>query len=94
MRLEYTDRAVSDFIRLRRFIEKHDPSAAKRMAARLLESFSLLKEQPMLGYPVTLAPDPESIRDLIVGNYIIRYSIIHNTILVLRLWHQRESWKE
>ena len=74
MRLEYTDKAISDLVRLRQFIEEHDPLAANRMAARLAEGIALLREQPQLGYPVVLAPDPESIRNLVLRGYIVRYA--------------------
>lgn len=94
MRLEYTDKAIGDLVRLRQFIEEHDPQAANRMAARLAEGIALLREQPQLGYPVALAPDPESVRDLVLREYIVRYATTNNRILILRVWHHREDWKQ
>jgi len=94
MRLEYTDKAVGDLIRLRRFIEEHDPQAANQMAARLMEGIALLRGQPQLGHPVVLAPDPESIRDLVLRDYIVRYAVTSKRILILRIWHHREDWKQ
>jgi len=94
MRLEYTDKAVGDLVRLRQFIEEHDPLAANRMAARLVEGIALLRNQPQLGHPVIFAPEPESIRDLVLRDHIVRYAITRNRILILRIWHHREDWKQ
>ncbi len=94
MRLEYTDKAVDDLVRLRQFIEEHDAQAANRFAARLVEGIALLRDQPQLGHPVALAPDPESIRDLVLRDYIVRYAITNERILILRIWHHREDWKQ
>ncbi len=93
MRLEYTENAIGDLVRLRQFIEEHDPQAANRLAAQLVEGIGLLRDQPRLGHPVALAPDPESIRDLVLRDYIVRYAITSNCILILRIWHHKESWK-
>ncbi len=94
MRLEYTDKVVGDLVRLRQFIEEHDPQAANRMAARLVEGIALLRDQPQLGHPVILAPEPESIRDLVLRNYIVRYAMTRNRIFILRVWHHREDWQQ
>jgi len=94
VRLEYTDRAVGDLVRLRQFIEEHDPQAANRVATWLVEGIALLRDQPQLGHPVALAPDPQSIRDLVLREYIVRYAITSNRILILRIWHHREDWKQ
>ncbi len=94
MRLEYTDKAVGDLIRFRQFIEEYDPPAANRMAARLVQGIALLRDQPQLGHPVALAPDPESIRDFVLRDYVVRYAITSSCILILRIWHHREDWKQ
>ena len=94
MRLEYTEDAVGDLVRLRRFIEENDPQAANRIAARLVEGIALLRDQPQLGHPVNLAPDPESIRDLVLRDYIVRYAITSNRILILRVRNGMKSETE
>ncbi len=94
MRLEYTDKAVGDLLRLRQFIEEHDPQVANRIATRLVQGIASLLDQPRLGHPVALAPDPESIRDLVLRDYVVRYAITNSRILILRIWHHREDWKQ
>ena len=44
-----------------------------------------------MGVPVRSAPDPESVRDIIWGDYVIRYSCHPETIVVLRMWHHLEE---
>jgi plasmid stabilization system protein ParE len=93
VKLEYTADAIDDLIRLREFIAVHDPAAAGRMAERLQSGVNSLLAHPKLGHPVTYSPEPESIRDLFIGDYLVRYLLMETKILVLRVWHQRENWK-
>ncbi|NOQ94219.1 MAG: hypothetical protein GQ547_06250 [Methylophaga sp.] len=37
------------------------------------------------------APNPEIVRDLIIGNYIARYLIRAKKIDILRVWHHKED---
>lgn len=94
MKLVYTDDAIADLVRLREFIAVHNPLAASRIAAELVGKIELLPEFPMLGTPVGMAPMPESVRDMIFGNYVVRYSIHPATIIVLRIWHGLEGQRE
>ena len=94
MKLEYTAEAVGDLTRLREFIAIHDPAAAERIAIHLQGGINSLLNHPKLGHPVTYAPEPESLRDLAIGDYIVRYLLLESRILVLRIWHQRENWKQ
>jgi len=49
---------------------------------------------PNLGRAVDQAPDPERIRDLILGDYVVRYLLLDNAVLILCVWHQREDRPE
>jgi plasmid stabilization system protein ParE len=91
MRIEYTEVAISDLIRLREFIAEHNPQAAQKAAAKLSAGIKSLAQQPRLGYPVMGAPDPEKIRDLILHPYIVRYTVLPQSLLILRIWHQKEE---
>ncbi|MCP4238392.1 MAG: type II toxin-antitoxin system RelE/ParE family toxin, partial [Aestuariibacter sp.] len=42
---------------------------------------------------VERAFEPQRIRDLFVGNYIVRYLIGDGEIVVLRIWHGKENEK-
>lgn len=91
MRLVYTEEAVADLKRLRRFIAIHNPQAARKMAKQLTERIELLLTAPKMGAPVSLAPDPETVRDLVLGDYVLRYSLHDHTIIILRVWHGLEE---
>ncbi len=91
MRITYTLEAIHDLKKLREFIEVKNPSAAQRIATAILKGIDQLKTFPYLGAEVQQAPDPEMVRDLIIGNYIARYLIRSNEINILRVWHHKEE---
>jgi len=93
MNISYSFESIEDLKRLRHFIEIKDPAAAQKIAYSLKEAIKQLKSFPFMGVMVELAPDPEMIRDLIVGDYIVRYLIRGNEIYILRVWHQKENEK-
>lgn len=91
MKLSYSREAISDLIRLREFIATKNPEAAQKIANSLRKGIAQLKTFPYLGVEVALAPDPEMIRDLIIGNYIARYLIHQKHVYILRVWHHKEE---
>lgn len=91
MKLVYSRDALEDLKRLRAFIAKENPAAASRIAAELLARITQLCDFPELGRPVPLAPDPPTVRDMVFGKYIIRYTPREDLLIVLRVWHHRED---
>ena len=91
MKLVYTDEAVEDLKRLREFIAVHNPSAAGRIATELVSKIELLPGFPRMGTPVEMAPVPDSIRDIVFGKYVVRYSVHVSAIIILRVWHELEG---
>ena len=94
MKLAFSREARGDLVRLRAFIAKHNPAAAERLARRLIQGIERLMRHPRLGRRVTVAPDqmaPEEIRDWVVGDYVVRYLIADERIVVLRVWHGKEQ---
>ena len=89
MRLIFSRAAVHDLVRLREFIAKHNPDAAKRVSQRLRGAIKGLVNNPQIGRPV---PDlPGEIRELIFGKYVARYEVRTNLLYVLRIWHGKED---
>jgi toxin ParE1/3/4 len=89
MRLIFSRAAVHDLIRLREFIAKHNPDAAKRVSQRLRGAINGLVNNPLIGPPV---PDLlGETRDLIFGKYEVRYEVRTNSLYVLRIWHGKED---
>ena len=91
MKLVYTDEVVEDLKRLREFIAVHNPSAAGRIATELVSKIELLPGFPRMGTPVEMAPVPDSIRDMVFGKYVVRYSVHVSAIIILRVWHELEG---
>ncbi|MCF6234977.1 MAG: type II toxin-antitoxin system RelE/ParE family toxin [Gammaproteobacteria bacterium] len=90
MKITYTPEAIRDLIRLREFIENKNPQAAQRVAETIRNKIQQLKTFPLMGVEVEEAPDPEMIRDLIMGHYIVRYLVHSNEVHILRIWHHKE----
>jgi plasmid stabilization system protein ParE len=91
VRLVYTDEAIEDLMRLREFIADHNPSAARKIAAELVDKVELLPDFPEMGAPVEVAPIPGSIRDMVFGKCVVRYSVHESAIIILREWHHLEG---
>lgn len=91
MKLVYTDEAIDDLKRLRKFIVVHNPSAAARIATELVGKIQLLPDFPHMGTPVEMAPVPDAIRDMVFGKYVVRYSVHASAIIILRVWHGLEG---
>jgi addiction module RelE/StbE family toxin len=91
MRLEYSRDAISDLKRLRTFIAEHNPTAAIRVASEMKQGVEALKSHPKLGHGVLHATDPESIRDLVLGKYVVRYLLLQERVVILRIWHHLED---
>ena len=91
MKLVYSDEAIEDLARLRDFIATHDPAAAGRVAAELVLKIGVLPDFPKTGTPVERAPVPDSVRDMVFGRYVVRYSVHASAIIILRVWHELEG---
>lgn len=94
MRLRYTVEAIHDLERLRAFVETKNPHAARRIAAELLDGIENLSLFPDMGLQVSRAPIPKRIRDLFIGSYTVRYLRKEESIIILRIWHDKESEKD
>ena len=94
MNLRFSPEAVEDLIRLRKFIEEKNPTAAQRVANDLLLGLEKLKVFPEIGLKVERAFDPNRIRDLFVGSYTVRYLIGDGEVVVLKIWHGKENGKD
>ena len=91
MKLVYTDEAIDDLKRLREFIAAHNPTAAARIATELVGKIELLPDFPKMGASVEMAPVPDSVRDMVFGKYVVRYSVHASAIIILRVWHGLEG---
>ena len=91
MKLVYTDEAIEDLKRLRAFIAVNNSAAAVKIAIELVGKMEVLPDFAKMGTPVELAPVPDSVRDMVFGKYIVRYSVHNSAIIILRVWHSLEG---
>jgi len=91
MKLFYTLEALADLQRLKEFLEEKSPKAAMAAAAEIITVLDRLRDFPFIGTPVKRAPNPDMIRDLIIGDYLARYIVLSDSIHILRIWHHREN---
>jgi plasmid stabilization system protein ParE len=93
-RLRWFPEAVSDLARLRAFIQVHNPDAAGRAAARILEGAQKLSAFPEIGRPVQDIEGPQ-LRDLFIpfgqAGYWLRYAVTESEICIIGIWHGRED---
>ncbi|QSJ14179.1 type II toxin-antitoxin system RelE/ParE family toxin [Nostoc sp. UHCC 0702] len=87
MKLQFSNSAVQDLVRLREFIAQNNPQAAERVSLRLRQAIGKLVLYPDIGRPVL---ELENVRELFAGNYVVRYLREEDTIFVLRVWHGKE----
>ena len=87
MKLQFSESAVQDLIRLRDFIAVHNPKAAERISLRLRQAIAKLVLHPDIGHSI---PEFENVRELVAGDYVVRYLRLEDGIFVLRIWHGKE----
>ena len=88
MKLTFTLSAQKDLVRLKDFLAAKNPGAAGRVSQELREAISKITEHPYIGVSVENTAD---IKDLMRGDYIVRYLVRHEEVCVLRIWHGRED---
>lgn len=90
MELKWTDKGLSDLVRLYDFLAPINQPAAARAVQALTAAPVRLLANPRIGEKLEEF-EPREIRRILVGNYEMRYEIQESTIYVLRLWHTRED---
>lgn len=88
MRLRFTYRAATDLQRLRTFIAKESPLAARRKIDALRRSIRHLLDQPHIGREIDEA---SGMRQWIAGDYVVRYFVDDTILTVNRIWHGKEE---
>jgi plasmid stabilization system protein ParE len=94
VKLVYSPEAVADLRRPHDFVAEQNPLTARRLSKSLRDNIKRLKQFPHMGRRVRQSADvwaPEEIRDWVTGTYIARYLLLNETIVILRIWHQKEN---
>lgn len=96
MKLRYTPEARADVREMLEYIREtlKNPLAANRIAARLLESCSRLKDQPLMGATLAEKVGRETdLRYLISGKqHIVFYRVEDDAVSVIRILDGRTNY--
>jgi len=89
-RLEWAAPALDDLQAAGEYIAQDNPTAARRMASRVIEAVELLQDQPNLGRPGRLADTKE----LVVSGtpFVVVYRVRKGDVQIIRLLHHSLSW--
>ena len=92
MKIRWLEDSIKDLKTLRQYIAQENPTAARRVAKRIIQSVNLLSDQPGIGRAGRV---PNS-RELVVAGtpFLVPYRIKNNTIEILRVMHSAMQWPE
>ena len=98
-RLNYSEKARDDLIRLRHFIAQKNPVVAKCIGLELVDRIEKLRIFPETGVVIPKISSSISLgiaskfslRDMAFGSYVVRYSMHADAVVILRIWHQLEE---
>lgn len=88
MKLQFTEQALEDFVRLREFIAEKNPAAAQRISEQLIKSIDRLRDQSEPGHALEAVP---GVREWIARDYVVHYLVLTDTLMILQIWHGRED---
>jgi len=90
MKISWSNKALSDLVRLYEFLASVNKPAATRIVQNLASAPNLLPSKPRIGERLEEF-DPREVRKMLIQHYEMRYEIQESTIYILRLWHTREN---
>lgn len=90
MTIRWSREARDDVDRLVDFVAAHDAVLANAIEQELERAPKKLLDFPRRGPRLTLF-DPQEVRELRVGQYLLRYELAASDIIVLRFFHVRED---
>jgi toxin ParE1/3/4 len=88
MKITYTERAGRNFVRLREFIRQKNPQAAQKASRQLKANIQALVGHPKMGTSIN---ELEAFRELVARDYIVRYRVLSDEIVILNIWHGKEK---
>jgi plasmid stabilization system protein ParE len=92
--LIWTETALADLVRLRRFIEPKNSRAARQAAEALKKGAALLLNHPGLGRRLEGRPDREITIPFGKHGYVIRYRLDGDDVVILKIWHGLEDRRQ
>jgi plasmid stabilization system protein ParE len=90
--LIWSEAALADMVRLRRFLEDNDnPQAARRVAEAIKKGAGILLDHPGYGKRLEGRQDRELVIPFGKRGYVMRYRLDGDDIVILKIWHTREE---
>jgi addiction module RelE/StbE family toxin len=83
VRIEWTDRALTDLAAVYGYIAADNEAAARQVIAAIRKTVDRLEMFPALG---RRSRNP-LLRELVVDQYIVVYAVRRDRVVVIRVWH-------
>jgi toxin ParE1/3/4 len=93
MNILWSPEAIQDLTALRSYIAEDNPTAAQRVALRIIEAVEQqLPDNPHMGRPGRVP----GTRELVIPRtpYIVPYRVHRNTLEILRVYHGARRWPD
>ena len=90
--LEWSLDALADLDRFATFLHEQFPDLAARVAHELIARADVLRRHPKLGRPIATRDEyREVVLQALGGSYVFQYRYDCREILMLRVFHSRET---
>jgi plasmid stabilization system protein ParE len=89
MKVQFSFKGINDLKRLREFIAINNPENASKVAGKIIGAINNLTQAPQIGK--RLESFSKEVRELCVGRYVFRYLIEEECVVILNIWHTKES---
>ncbi|MCF6294016.1 MAG: type II toxin-antitoxin system RelE/ParE family toxin [Robiginitomaculum sp.] len=90
--VQWTDTAKGDLKRLYEFLFQKNADAAKRAIELILHAVDILYEFPEAGRKRLSSSDfREIFARFGAGGFVVRYRILDERVIIVRIWHSLES---
>jgi plasmid stabilization system protein ParE len=92
VKLEWSAAALADLDRFAAFLHDRHPDLARIVAAEIRDKARVLSEHPLIGRPIEGRSEfRELILDVLNARYVFRYATDSRRLVMLRVFHSRES---
>ena len=95
MKLRINPEVIEDIAEIKRYIREElcNPSAADRIARKIVSAYKELKNTPFIGTPLDSVLEVKTdYRFLVCGNYLIFYKVKDDVISVYRVMNGRRDY--
>ena len=90
--IEWPQDAIADLDRFAAFLHERFPNLTARIARELVESTDVLRRHPQLGRSIAGRKEyRELLLQVLGGTYALQYRYDGDSILMLRIFHGRET---